>query len=53
MINCEAFVCENTFADRKFLTREEKARVLEEYKEWLDSVSKGVAEAIAKLKRAE
>lgn len=35
---------------RHFLTKEEKIEKLEEYKQWLDSESKGVTEAIEKLK---
>ena len=52
-MNCEAFVCESSVAGRKFLTREEKAAMLQEYKDWLDSESRGVAEAIVKLEKAE
>ena len=37
---------------RQFLTAEEKIEKLEEYKKWLDNESKGVEEAIAKLKKA-
>jgi hypothetical protein len=35
---------------RHFLTSEEKIEKLEEYKQWLDSESAGVEEAIEKLK---
>ncbi len=35
---------------RLFLTKEEKIEKLTEYKNWLDNESKGVEEAIAKLK---
>ena len=35
---------------RLFLTKEERIKKLTEYKEWLDNESKGVEEAIAKLK---
>jgi hypothetical protein len=37
---------------RHFLTKEEKIEKLEEYKQWLDNESKGVEEAIEKLKKA-
>ncbi len=37
---------------RRFLTTEEKIERLQEYKEWLDNESKGVEEAILKLKKA-
>jgi len=40
------------YEGRHFLTTEEKITRLEEYKEWLDNESKGVAEAIEKLKKA-
>ena len=48
---------EETMAFRKhhkkgFLTTEEKIEKLKEYKEWLDNESKGVEEAISKLKKA-
>ncbi len=36
---------------RRFLTTEEKIEKLEEYKKWLDNESKGVEEAILKLKK--
>ena len=36
---------------RRFLTTEEKIERLQEYKEWLDNESKGVEEAILKLKK--
>jgi hypothetical protein len=35
---------------RRFLTKEEKIKKLDEYKRWLDNESKGVEEAISKLK---
>jgi hypothetical protein len=38
---------------RRFLTTEEKIERLKEYKEWLDNESKGVEEAISKLKKNE
>jgi len=37
---------------RQFLTTDEKVEKLEEYKKWLENESKGVEEAIAKLKEA-
>ena len=37
---------------RHFLTNEEKIEKLEKYKEWLDKESQGVAEEIARLKKA-
>jgi hypothetical protein len=37
---------------RHFLTTDEQIEKLEEYKNWLDNESKGVEEAIAKLKKA-
>jgi hypothetical protein len=38
---------------RRFLTTEEKIERLNEYKKWLDNESKGVDEAISKLKKNE
>jgi hypothetical protein len=38
---------------RNFLTKEEKIEKLKEYKKWLDDESKGVAETIEELKKAE
>ena len=38
---------------RRFLTTEKKIERLKEYKEWLDNESKGVDEAIFKLKKNE
>ena len=38
---------------RRFLTKEEKVEKLNDYKEWLDSESKGVSEAIENLKKAK
>ncbi|MBI4149593.1 hypothetical protein HY491_04040 [Candidatus Woesearchaeota archaeon] len=49
---CETSCC-NESAGRNFLTKEEKIAKLEGYKQWLDSESKGVAEAIGKLKKKE
>lgn len=53
----EAYCCYNPSYDsmegRKFLTREEKIALLEEYKERLDSESKGVGEKISELKSKE
>ena len=37
---------------RSFFTKEEKIEMLERYKEWLDSESKGVSERIEELKKA-
>jgi len=37
---------------RQFLTTEEKIERLKEYKKWLENESKGVEEAIEKLKKA-
>jgi hypothetical protein len=37
---------------RHFLTTEEQIEKLEEYKNWLDNESKGVEEAIERLKEA-
>jgi hypothetical protein len=37
---------------RHFLTTEEQIEKLEEYKNWLDNESKGVEEAIERLKKA-
>jgi hypothetical protein len=37
---------------RQFLTNDEKIEKLEEYKSWLDNESKGVEEAIERLKKA-
>ncbi len=37
---------------RMFLTKEEKIEHLTKYKEWLQNETKGVDEAIAKLKEA-
>jgi hypothetical protein len=39
--------------NRHFLTSEEKIEHLEKYKEWLEMETKGVDEAITKLKKAE
>ena len=51
--SCGPEACgEGNFSGRRFLTVEEKAERLQEYKEWLDSESKGVSEAITKLKKA-
>jgi hypothetical protein len=41
-----------THHPRMFLTKEEKIKKLNEYKEWLDNESKGIAETIAKLKES-
>ena len=36
---------------RHFFTNEEKAEVLERYKEWLEKEAKGVEEAIERMKK--
>ena len=46
----EEIMCYCTHQGRLFLTKEEKLKQLDEYKSWLDNESKGVEEAIAKLK---
>jgi hypothetical protein len=48
-MQCEAGCCES----RMFLTKEEKVQKLQGYKDWLESESKGVTEAIAELKKAK
>lgn len=45
-------MCYESCHGRHFLTTEEKIDRLEEYKNWLDNESKGVTEAIDKLKKA-
>lgn len=45
-------MCYGMHHGRHFLTTEEKIEKLEEYKNWLNNESKGVEEAIAKLKKA-
>jgi hypothetical protein len=45
------FCC--TCHPRRFLTKEEKIQHLNEYKKWLDNESKGVDEAISKLKETD
>ncbi len=37
---------------RQFLTKEEKIKHLEEYKNWLENEKKGVEETIEELKKA-
>ena len=37
---------------RHFLTKEERIKKLEEYKEWLENEKKGVEETIEELKKA-
>ena len=49
-MNCSVQMC--SYGTRSFLTKEEKIKVLSEYKEWLDNESKGVDEAITELKQA-
>jgi len=44
--------CEEKYAGRHFLTKEEKIEKLDEYKQWLNNESKGVEETISKLKKA-
>jgi len=44
--------CSEYEQGRNFLTKEEKIEKLKEYKDWLDSESKGVDEAITDLKKA-
>ena len=44
--------CDEKFSGRNFLTKEEKIEKLNEYKQWLDSESKGIDEVISKLKKA-
>jgi ribosome recycling factor len=46
----EQDICCCTSHTRQFLTKKEKIKKLTEYKEWLDDESKGVEEAIEKLK---
>ena len=46
----EENMCCCTHHERLFLTKEEKLKKLAEYKNWLDNESKGVEEAITKLK---
>ncbi|MCK5627390.1 hypothetical protein KAI23_05430 [Candidatus Bathyarchaeota archaeon] len=47
----EIMCCETNYG-RNFLTKEEKIEKLKGYKEWLDNESKGVEEAIEKIKGA-
>ncbi len=49
----EESTCCCTPHPRMFLTREEKIDHLNNYKEWLESETKGVNEAIAKLKESK
>ena len=52
-MTCGQYVCgEGEYEGRRFLTKGEKVKRLEDYKEWLDSESKGVDEVISKLKKA-
>jgi len=44
-------MCHGRYHGRRFLTTEEKIERLQEYKEWLDNESKGVEEAISRLKK--
>jgi uncharacterized protein YnzC (UPF0291/DUF896 family) len=43
---------ESCCGPRHFLTSEEKVEKLKKYKEWLDSESQGVQEAIEKIEKA-
>lgn len=45
--------CSRTGTNRGFLTKSEKVEMLKEYKEQLDLESKGVAERINELQKAE
>lgn len=45
--------CSSTSSNRGFLTKSEKVEMLKEYKEQLDLESKGVAERINELQKAE
>ena len=49
-MRCEPNMCGD--GGRQFLTKEEKIDKLNDYREWLDSESKGVQETISKLKKA-
>lgn len=64
-MKCETACCESDASDktccgngccgnegRRFLTTEEKIQELTEYKQWLENETKGVNEAMAKLKKA-
>ncbi len=51
-MHCEPNCCAST-EGRRFLTTEEKVEKLQDYKTWLESESKGVEEAIKKLKKAQ
>ena len=48
----EEYTCCCTPHPRMFLTKEEKTDQLNKYKEWLENETKGVNEAIAKLKES-
>ncbi len=48
----EEFDCCGFTHPRMFLTKEERILHLNKYKEWLENETKGVNEAIAKLKEA-
>ena len=49
-MQCETS-CGTEKCERRFLTNEEKAEKLGEYKNWLESEAKGVDETIARLKK--
>ena len=44
-------MCHEAYCGRQFLTAKEKIERLEYYKKWLDNESKGVGEAIARIKK--
>lgn len=50
MCHGEESMCHGVYHGRRFLTKEEKIKKLDDYKKWLDNESKGVEEAISKLK---
>lgn len=52
-MNCETSCCGTEMDGRRFLTTEEKVEKLQDYKGWLESETKGVNEAITKLKKAQ
>ena len=52
MYNHEEMSCCGMYHPRMFLTKEEKIDHLNKYKTWLESETKGVNEAIAKLKES-
>ncbi len=52
-MQCETNCCGSEMEGRRFLTTEEKVEKLQDYKQWLESETKGVDEAIKKLKKAQ